>query len=64
MNTWDALDYRDDFEARAAAYTAAGFPIEAAVWAMGADMCRAALWTACYGAIEAERRVRCHCRGE
>jgi hypothetical protein len=64
MSTWDALAYRDIYEGRAAAYSRAGIMIQATVWAMGADMCRATWWTACYGAFEAERRVRCHYRGE
>jgi hypothetical protein len=64
VNTWDAMAYRAVFEGRAVAYAKAGLTIQAAVWAMGADMCRAAVWTARYGPFEAERRVRCQCRDE
>ena len=62
MNTRNALAYRDLLVDRAAAYAMAGLTILAAVWTMGADMCRAAWWTASYGAFEAERRVRFHSR--
>jgi hypothetical protein len=59
-----ALAHRDVLQWRAVAYAKAGLMIQAAVWAMAADMCRAAAWTARYGALEAERLVRSHCRSE
>ncbi|HEX3993350.1 MAG TPA: hypothetical protein VHX39_19420, partial [Acetobacteraceae bacterium] len=62
MSKRDPLTYRDVLQWRAQACAEAGFTIQAVVWTMAADMCRAAWWTDLYGAIEAERRVQCHCR--
>jgi hypothetical protein len=64
VGKWDVLAYRDVLQWRAEACAEAGFAIQATVWAIAADMCRAAAWASQYGAFEAERRVRRHCRDE
>jgi len=60
----DALVYRDECQWRADACAKAGLPIHAAVWAIAADMCGAAWWSAHHGAIDAELQVMRLCRGE
>lgn len=64
MSERDALDHRDELQWRAVACARAGFMMQAAVWAMAADMCRAAWWAACHGTLEAERLVCALCRDE
>jgi hypothetical protein len=58
MGMQDALAHQELLQRRAAACAQAGFTIQAVVWTMGADMCRAAAWAAQYGAFGAELRVR------
>jgi hypothetical protein len=60
----DALTYRDVLQWRAEACAQDGLMLQATVWVMAADMCRAAFWTECFGALEAERLVGLLCRGE
>jgi hypothetical protein len=63
MTRQDALAYRDILQWRAEARAQDGLMIQAAVWVMAADMCRAVFWTECFGASKAERLVEIHCRG-
>ena len=37
--------------------------LQTAVWALAADMCRAAWWADCFGAAEADRLVSIHFKG-
>jgi hypothetical protein len=60
----DALAYRDELQWRAVACARAGLTIQAAVWAIGADMCRAVWWCERLGAMEADRLVALHCQGD
>jgi hypothetical protein len=62
MSKRDPLAWRDVLQRRAEACAEAGFTIQAMVWALGADMCRAAWWADRYGTTEAELRVRTLCR--
>jgi hypothetical protein len=64
MTTRDALAKQRAFERRTGAYAKAGLTTDALVWAVAADMCRAAAWTARYGAFEAELLVSQHCPGD
>ena len=64
MSERDALIYRDVLQWQAVACARADLMIQAAIWVMAADMCRAAAWTAQYGATAAEQLVRAHCQGE
>jgi hypothetical protein len=64
MTRRDALAYRNILQWRAEACAQDGLMIHASVWVIAADMCRAVIWTECFGAIEAERLVEIHCRGE
>ena len=63
MGMGDAMAYRNELQERADVCAKAGFAIQAMVWTIGADLCRAAAWAAQYGAPEAERRVVEYCRG-
>ena len=64
MTKRDALAYWGRFRWRAEACARDGLMIEAAVWVMAADMCRAVFWTECFGVKEAERLVCLHCKRE
>ena len=64
MTNEDVLAYRDALQKRAEACAEAGFMVHAVVWAMAADMCRAAFWTECFGPAEAERLVEFYGQGE
>jgi hypothetical protein len=60
----DAIAYRKVLQDKAEVCVKAGFTIQAMVWTIGADLCRAAAWAAQYGVPEAERLERSHCRSE
>jgi hypothetical protein len=64
MGKWDAWAYRDIFLWQAELCAEAGLTIQAAVWAVAADMSRAAAWASHHGADEAELRVRAECPGD
>ena len=57
MDMGDAMAFRNELQERARVCAKAGFTIQAMVWTIGADLCRAAAWAAQYGAPEAEQRV-------
>jgi hypothetical protein len=63
MGMGDAMACRNVFLDRSETCAKTGFTIQAMVWTIGADLCRAAAWAAQYGAPEAERRVVEYCRG-
>ncbi len=64
MGIRDVLVWRGLLQWRAVRCARAGLMIQAAVWAMAADMCQAAAWTAQHGPLEAERLVQSNCQGD
>ena len=63
MTKYQALVERKAFQLRAMAHAEAGRVIQAGVWTLAADMCRAAWWADCFGTLEAERLVELHHKG-
>jgi hypothetical protein len=60
----DTMAGRDELQWRAVACARAGHMIQAMVWGMAADMCRAAWWSERLGAAKADRLVALHCQRE
>jgi hypothetical protein len=63
MGMGDAMACRNELRDRAEVCAKGGFKIQARVWTIGADLCRAAAWAAQDGVPEAERRVAAYYAG-